>query len=535
MIKIIPYNQLFLKLDGLSLSEIDLLKDILKFSDDEKDQEVFFHDDDKNNEEDNQEYQVYLNNEDGFFVLSGLKNYLISQFTERGIDFEDHFEQELKMEYEPITDKYYLDCSNDGERKFELRDYQISSANKALLFQRGILEIPTRGGKTEIVLAAMKRFREKYPESKCLLVSFSSWLMLQSYNRCLQRGFTSVGRLSGEYNEIEGNYIISAVIDSLYNSVKKFHKTGERDEIYRLLEEVEFIFFDEVHMFGAVSNYSTFLECKNVKMFIGVSGTPFVDRIGPYSNIRDAFVVGYTGGLIQKISYQYLVERGYLADTHVFFLSYEFKTPRYFIYSYRKVYEYYIVENRNRNALAVEIAEKFFENGLTCLLLVKRLAHGRELLKRISLFYKDVKFIYGGPVVEGIVDGEVKELDNFPIMEKFNKGEIKILIGSDVIATGIDFPALDAAILLRGEGVSYIPTLQTVARATSPNSYENKAFIVDFVDSIHAYLARHSSFRLRDYYNRGYKVHFSINELVDMIREVKEIRERMKNTEQYIR
>ncbi len=78
--------------------------------------------------------------------------------------------------------------------------------------------------------------------------------------------------------------------------------------------------------------------------------------------------------------------------------------------------------------------------------------------------------------------------------------------------------------MMRAEGRKYINTIQGTARCLMPNKFDNKVFIVDFVDNIHPYLKAHSKLRHHDYERVGYLVYEGYNAFLEQIERSHSIR-----------
>ena len=456
---------------------------------------------------------------DNYKFLTGLLPYvkekLLSVVQFSIVDQTCQIEKEV-----PISDPLYLDG-------VELRDYQVRAAVKALYHGRGILDITTRGGKTEILAYIAKYYLALInPNGKVVVIVRTTSLMEQTYSRFLSRGLSSVGRLNGTFREFNKDIVV-CVIDSLYNLVKnEDHPDGE------FLERITAVLIDESHHLGAPSYAKSVLSIDNPDLLIGVSGTPFNCMESQFHDHRDITILGLLHRVLVKIPSDYLARQGHLALGHVFPLRYQARRSPYTLKNYNMVYSQFISENKTRNLLVCQAAKEFDSVNFSCLILVIRIEHGKNLLRIISEFSPKSLFVSGKTGIlrvynEGVdfsslpdgweiyQDKEDRKLGrewikypaDYPYKEELNSGSYNILIGSTIFDEGEDIPNLDALILAGGEGKSCVKAIQRSARVMTRKSGDNQVFIVDFLDNHHPYTKRHSELRLQTYRDRGYHVH----------------------------
>jgi superfamily II DNA or RNA helicase len=463
---------------------------------------------DPDEEEEKISYELFRETGKGFQFLSGLTG-----FVKDGLGLK---EDELKYEWKP---KKFGKIGKKYLKSITLRNYQVAAANRILEVNRGIIVIPTRGGKTDVACAVALKYKEKN-SGVCIFIEPSIPLMHQTYNRLKKYGFDDVGRIGDGLKEIERKSVVVCVIDSLINGLE-----SGKTSFLEMVKSCGFCFVDEVHLAGSPTYMKLWKSLENVDILIATSGTPFQDRNNPYTNSRDAYIVGVTGGIAFEISPRYLIENGWIAQGNVFVLDYQFKKPFYFIKSYKRVYEKFIVNNESRNELASLAARKLFERDFKVLVLVFRIEHGRKLLKLISRWYPEVVFSSGKGVEFINSRGDIQlKSRGYDAVREFNSGNLKVLIGSDVFKLGVDLPELDSVIMLRGEGRKHINTVQSVARCLVPNKYDNNVFIVDFNDSYHPYTKAHSQLRIHDYERVGHRVFKGYDSFLSLIDESAKIR-----------
>lgn len=115
----------------------------------------------------------------------------------------------------------------------ELRDYQIEAIRTAISKKRGILEVATGGGKSEIFIAITKILNRR---TLCVVPDQLS--MMNMWNRFIKRG-VDAGRLGDGHRETDKKVLI-AVVNSVYHGVK----TGN-EEVMEWLSGAEVLCSDE--------------------------------------------------------------------------------------------------------------------------------------------------------------------------------------------------------------------------------------------------------------------------------------------------
>lgn len=135
---------------------------------------------------------------------------------------------------------------------------------------------------------------------------------------------------------------------------------------------------------------------------------------------------------------------------------------------FQKDYETFIVTNEERNTKAVEIAKKMIELKIPTLILVKKVSHGLAILKRI-------------PNAQFANSTTQKSAINFDLIDRFNAGNIPVLIGTSVIGEGVDTKRCGAVINLSG-GKAKSELLQKVGRVVRRFKGKEVGFYFDFID-----------------------------------------------------
>lgn len=466
-------------------------------------------------------YEHFLYIEDNTFkFFTGLVDWVLSNLENQQVEIED--KTTLKSFPIPVT--------NDILDGITLRDDQVFSIKKCLQLSRGIVDLPTRTGKTEVFCGVSRLYQSEISQDKkILIIEDQVGLMRQTAERMALRGVQRVGLLGDGETDFDSQAIV-CTIDTLYNNFRK----GQQEEFFK---SVGAIIVDECHHMGAESYLKLTSSFEGLDLLLGFSGTPLEDRNNPYKTPRDVAIMGVFHKVIVRISPKFFIEAGIISEPNVFFLPYEFKKLPIFISNYGKVYERFIVSNKNRNEIASHVARYCYQRNLSFLISINQIMHGKKMLNllsgltdtvfsygdntNISLLTPELQERYSNQIKDIVFDKDIsreviKYSKDFDLIKEVNNKNIRALIGSSVFDEGRDIPSLDGAILLAG-GSSYTKTIQRPARALTKSDTRSKSFIIDFEDNVHIYLKNHSNTRKRLYEENYYNVSHGISEFIQFL------------------
>ncbi len=362
-----------------------------------------------------------------------------------------------------------------------MRDYQELPVDVAVEKRTGILNIATRGGKTVIAQAITAR-----TGLPTLFVVKSKELLKQTI-RSFQAAFPDrdIGRIGdGDFDPQE---ITVCIIQSLLRN---------KDEFEPLFQYYKLIFFDEVHNFGGMKFFNTARKFKAPYRY-GLSGTAFRnDDAGMLLN-------ALCGDIISKIRTKELVEKGVVYRTKILMHHQSYRLPiPISSRDWRKIYNYCIVNNVQRNKAIRKWARRLHRAHYTVLILVKEIEHGNILRRMIGEKIQGVQFMNGRETAQN----REETLKNFCL------GHVPVLIGTKIYNEGVDFVGIKnpdirgKSVIFAGAGKSKIESIQMAARPTTKEKKEDMAedaLIIDFIDSFHRLLERHSMERMRTYKQLG--------------------------------
>lgn len=416
---------------------------------------------------------------------------------------EEYF-KEKNMEYEIddlrsepiITPKNYLHPKYFRNAKkylhgITLRDYQMEAINKGLMHCRGIFEVATGLGKTEIACGITKALG-----LRTIFMTHTQDLLHQTIERFESRldRKGKIGIIGDGRFEVDSDIVI-AMIQSLDRRLFEKNKQNRSVinkktgvETKQLLNTFNIMFQDETHHSSAATWYRMGMFMHNAHYRFGLSGTPLKRDV--LSNMK---VMAITGDVIYSKLAEEGIEEGYLSGIEVRIVDApedSFLMSRFADSEWQEIYDKAIVNSSARNDAIIDLAEKEFKLGKKILILVRIIEHG-EILKRMLAERKiDFAFIHGGH------GSDVRE----EVKKNFNEKGDFVLIASPIYDEGVDLPEVNVLIKASG-GKSEVKTIQHVGRGLRPK--KENLIVYDFYDHS-KYLEEHSQERIRVYKQEGF-------------------------------
>lgn len=468
----------------------------------------------------------YMFYRDGYLLIySGLKNRFF-HFLKKVIP--DKFELEI---VDNRTNTRYIDSlgyevSESILEGITLReDYQLPVVKQILKNRRGIVFIPTRGGKTEILISAVKHYKKfENPNGNITVIVKKEKLATNFHNRFVKRGFDSAGKFY-DGNKDYYSDVLCCVVNSVYNVLKKEEEgnliSRKDKQMFERIKNTDFFIVDEVQdasseMFQYV--FKRMMKLNYPDLLISVSGTPFSDEYSPHSNIRDLNVIQLFGSVFAKVNDEYLIQKKYKARGNVFWMNYG-SDGSSVMGAYHKIYKKLIVDNVYRNLKAYSCIELLMERNLPVLVLVNRIEHGKNFLKLFSNSKKNVVFTSSKENYK-LFGKNCRKVEDISPVDDFNEGNIDVLIGTNILNVGVDFPNCQFLVVLSGEGMDNdILNRQRTSRILCPNSiFNNNGYIIDFFDQ-HNKITRNHSFSRQELYNSSnYNQFFEDKDFLELLK-----------------
>lgn len=363
----------------------------------------------------------------------------------------------------------------------ELRDYQLAGVEAAIKATRGIIQIGTGGGKTNVAVAIAERF----PSSRWLFLVHRSSLMAQAADRYEALTGKRAGRI-GEGKWEEQHHFTCATFQSLAAALKK----GAHAQMFR---SIQGLMVDEAHTLPAESYYRVANSLTNAYWRLGISATP-LDR----GDQRSIFAIGTLGPIIFKHTADELIQAGHLARPVIRMVAVnqelDGRDEQGFITrpSWQEVYERCVVRSKLRNRVLLAAAQKAEKPALV---FVKDIAHGQAF--HAALAKRGVKsdFVWGAA---GLAARQAAA-------RRLVRGDIDVLVCSVIFQEGIDLPEL-RSVIIASAGKSVIAALQRVGRGMRLAEDKNTFEVWDVADLGNSWLRRHANARKHAYQREGYSV-----------------------------
>ena len=383
-----------------------------------------------------------------------------------------------------------------------LRDYQKAAADKMVSFFRsshnernGIVIIPTGGGKSWVIVDVANRLKDNV-----LVLCPSREILLQNYEKMCKINPACCSMYSASVGHKEISPVTFATIGSIMAHINDF-------------DHFKAIIIDEAHGVNPVGGqYATFIR-KVKRKVLGLTATPyrlttaqgietaekgfmpngsfkssdyFIDDFMPKPGVmlKNACILKFLTrtrprifhDVLYEVSIQTLLQRGYLAQLRYFDMT-TIDTSRVKRNSTGRDYD--------EQSLSKEFSRCGLSNQLSDV--IKRLLHPKNGAPRKGILVF-TQFISESEKlareIEGtaVVTGATKKKDRERILEDFKSGKIKVLVNSQVLTTGYDYPELDTVVIARPT-MSLAMYYQMVGRAIRP--FEDKdGWIVDLGENI---------------------------------------------------
>jgi superfamily II DNA or RNA helicase len=375
-----------------------------------------------------------------------------------------------------VQDKRVRPVDPDPNARVDwLRDYQVEAVEKAVRRTRGILWIPTGGGKTEIAAALTQRVPARW-----LFLVHRTNLLDNAAERYERRTGAKAGRIGERgWSEGDGGFLV-ATFQTLWAALKKGDPRAAA-----LLESAEGLIVDEAHTLPAGSFYRVAMKARNAYWRIGLSGTPLAR-----SDRRSMFTIAATGQVIFRLRPETLISRGVLSRPSI--TMEECVQPPIASQNWAKVYREGVVKSAARNALLASMVQRASK---PCLVFVQHLSHGQVLAKLLASQGIRAKFATGAQSVERRM-AQVKELTD---------GRLDALVCTVIFQEGVDIPDLRAVVVGTG-GASAIAAIQRMGRGMRVAEGKTSFEVWDVADVGNRWLERHAIARRRAYEAEGHHV-----------------------------
>lgn len=355
----------------------------------------------------------------------------------------------------------------------QLRKYQIDAIIEAVMGGRGVIELPTGSGKTEIAIGITKLLG-----LNTLFLVNTKDLLHQTADRYEKRIGKKAGIIGDDIFDIKD--ITISTIQSLYSLFKKNQNRGKE-----VLNLFDISIYDECHHSSSASFYTLGMYMHNSYFRFGMSATPLKRDI-----LNNMKIMALTGPPIYSLKSKELIDQGFLSNIEVEVVD----NPGIVLgKTWQQIYENGIIRSLDRNQKIASIAHDEWQKGKKVMILVRWIEHG-EILQRMLVNQLHIPAIF--------ICGKNESWEREKAKQEFNVDGNFVLIVSGIYDEGIDLPEIETLIIGAG-GKSELKTIQRVGRGLRKKKNNARLLVYDFMDSA-KYLRAHSKNRLKTYEKEGF-------------------------------
>lgn len=400
-----------------------------------------------------------------------------------------------KVQYK-ITDNVIQPILADGLNP-KLHQHQYEAVLKFLQIQHGIIQIPTRGGKT-YTSGELINVLFRYKKIKnVLFITDSASLHQQAYDDLKDYLGTKIGSIKASKYDIQPVVVTTIqTMESICNGVtrglkgtfdekrtKRLQRKKKKNEFIKYLESVDFIIVDECHEYGKKSKIDLLKKCKNVKFALYMSATPFKSE----SILARYNMLSVSGEVMYEIPEETLKDRGILSRDCVYICHINHNKNRNINVDDEDTYLRYekqvITHNFFRNQIITNLTEMCRKLNLKVLILFTKKEHGLYLSN-----------ITG----DDFLDGGFSIKQRQAITKKFlSKKDGGVLLASNIFKKGITLPEVQV-LINAGGGKEQSNVTQRRGRVLGVTQDKNKVLTIDFYDE-YEYFTEHSDNRINEY------------------------------------
>ncbi|WP_323016458.1 DEAD/DEAH box helicase [Castellaniella sp.] len=377
---------------------------------------------------------------------------------------------------DPVVDEF-----GNGDPRY---DYQPETVRLLLRHGQMIAQIATGGGKSRIAQMAVARINRP-----TLFLTTRSVLMYQ-----MAKKFKKMGKkvaILGDGSLQVSKEVTCAMTQSVAAWLKdpdpektspgseKYEKQrAKQKKMIEILSRFELVILEEAHEVSGESFFDIMRNCVNAHYRLALTATPFM-KDDEEANMRLMASSGHVG---IQVSEKLLIDRGILAKPYFKYI--ELRMPAAKLYRstpWQRAVELGIVHYDYRNKCIAVEAMRAARYKLTTMILVGRKEHGALLEDVLTRAGMRVEFIQGSD------DQDEREA----ALARLGRGDIDVLIGTNILDVGVDVPSV-GVIVLAGGGKAEVALRQRIGRGLRAKKFgPNVAFVADFADTGNTHLNKH--------------------------------------------
>lgn len=396
-------------------------------------------------------------------------------------------EEEIEIDSEliPIFKPDLSKCRivQPSNQEIKLRPYQEEAVFKMLKFGRGILKVPTRGGKSLILYSVVSSIFQYMKDIKTAFLMVPNTQLINQmfndfHNYGVEERFEVIKFSSKDREPPAENSELKRIIIS--------NRQWLQEHLDQLPKKIDVVFVDECHTCSVGGFASKFTKMFKTNYKFGMTATDSDDMKNVW-NTRKLF-----GPVIYEVPFEVLEENGFVAKPQIIPIEVFFKSNVGFFQDENPEIEFgddglplnaenrqengYILESQflaqseDFNKIIAELAKAVSKEG-NVLILFDRTMHGKILFDRII---SDNKFY---------IDGSTKLEERMMITEKLQKNIHSVLIAqSATMGVGLTMKSLNSVFLVNLKSAS-TATLQGIGRGLMVEEGKNQLRIFDIYAS----------------------------------------------------
>ena len=389
-----------------------------------------------------------------------------------------------------LINKFKCGFETPSIKKYSMvyRDHQYKSIDLALKKGRGVIVIPTAGGKTLIMSGIIESIRLSLnkPDALALVIVPTLQLVTQTSSDFTEYGMDNVTKWSG--NNLPDPKATTIVAGS---QILLSNKTD-----LSILNDVDILLIDECHGGRKGNQINKIFNLIKTDYKFGFTGTM------PSSLIDQWNIIGKIGPIIYEEKTQDLKEKKYVSDFKILILNIKHDNiPNFFRNAIKPADAYnneieFLINNSRRNEIIGKLATRLTNNSI---IMVDRIDHGINIEKVLNDIH--VKSGDDRPICFLRGSTEVEEREKIRKLMSERNGVIVVAI-SKIFSTGINIPNLHN-IIFASAGKSKIKIMQSIGRALRLHPTKTMATIFDIADNT-KYSKTHLIERQKLYINEKY-------------------------------
>jgi superfamily II DNA or RNA helicase len=366
-----------------------------------------------------------------------------------------------------------------GGKPIEMRDYQYESFKQAVLKQRMLLLSPTASGKSLVIYALMRWWREIHERKILIIVPTISLVtqMSSDFKDYSQDNFDDMHMITGGVEKNTDKRVVISTWQSIYKQPAGwFAQFGS-------------VIVDEVHH----------AEAKSIQ---GIMNKMLIcpDRIGLTGTLKEAktnelVLKGLFGSVYKAISTRDLIDNDQISDMKIQLVRLNYNDSDKKANkgnTYQEEISFLITHDK-RNTFVAKLAATLPGNTLC---VFSRIDHGKELYEKIQKYTTTEKAVQ---YVAGETDKESREATR----QFAEKNDVIIVASLGVFSTGVNIKNLHNLIFAH-PSKSKIKVLQSIGRVLRKTEDGKPATIYDIIDDLKYkskdnYTLKHAGERFRYY------------------------------------